>query len=430
MGELKRDKSVEFFSRAKELIPGGVNSPVRAFTSVDLDPLFIEKAEDAYIYDVDGNKYIDYVLSWGPMILGHTFPPVVKKLREALSRGTSYGAPTEQENKLAAMIIEAYPSIDRVRMVNSGTEAAMSALRLARGYTGRKKVLKMVGCYHGHNDSLLVEAGSGPATLSNPSSPGVPEALTRETITVPYNDFKAVKLAFERYGQEIAAVILEPIAGNMGVVLPREGYLEFLREITKENAALLIFDEVISGFRVAYGGAQEYYQVSPDLTCLGKIIGGGLPVGAYGGSSEIMQYIAPDGPVYQAGTLSGNPLAVTAGIATLEVLKKADTYQHLKEKTEYLVQGMKSIAEEEGLPVCFNYTTGIFSQFFTEGSVCDYDTASRADRSRFIKFFKMMLEQGIYLAPSPFESGFLSLAHGQAELDHTLAIYREVIREL
>lgn len=430
MTNFKNDKSLELFFEAKEVIPGGVNSPVRACGSVDSDPLFIEKAEGPYIYDVDGNRYIDYVLSWGPMILGHAFPGVVRELKKTVAEGTSYGAPTELETTLAKIVVESYPSIDKVRMVSSGTEATMSALRLARGYTGREKVVKMTGCYHGHNDSLLVESGSGPATLGNPSSPGVPESLTRETITVPYNDCQALEKAFDKYGEEIAAVILEPIAGNMGVILPVDGYLEFLREITEDNGTLLIFDEVISGFRVARGGAQEYYQVVPDLTCLGKIIGGGMPVGAYGGNREVMDYIAPDGPVYQAGTLSGNPLAMAAGIATLNRLEETGVYQQLKEKTEYLVQGMKTIAVEEGIPVQFNQTTAMFSQFFTDEKVVDYDTASGINNSCFIKFFKLMLAKGIYLAPSPFESTFLSLAHEKNDLDKTLKIYREVMKEL
>lgn len=426
----KANKSEELFSRAREVIPGGVNSPVRAFKTVESNPVFIDRGEGPYIYDVDGNRYIDYVLSWGPLILGHAHPEVVQNLHKAVFKGTSYGAPTRLETELAEIIVDALPAVEKVRMVNSGTEATMSALRLARGYTGRCKILKMSGCYHGHNDSLLIEAGSGPATLGNPGSPGIPESFARETIVVPYNDFESVEKAFAVYGSDIAAVILEPVAANMGVILPEEGYLNFLRDITRKEGSLLIFDEVITGFRVAYGGAEELYGVDPDLTCLGKIIGGGLPVGAYGGRREIMDYIAPDGPVYQAGTLSGNPLAMTAGITTLKILGKGNFYQQLREKTDYLVRGMQEICRDKGIPVRFNSLTGLFSQFFSEREVRDYQSASQTDRKLFIKFFKMMLEKGIYLAPSPFEATFLSQAHQQKDLDQTLEIYREVINSL
>ncbi|MFW5976331.1 MAG: glutamate-1-semialdehyde 2,1-aminomutase [Bacillota bacterium] len=418
------------FNEAKKFIPGGVNSPVRAYSGLNIDPKFIEKAEDVYIYDSEGNKYIDYVLSWGPMILGHAHPEVIKNLEKAVYKGTSYGAPTELETELAGIIVEAYSGIDKVRMVNSGTEATMSAIRLARGFTGKDKIIKMVGCYHGHSDSFLVEAGSGLATLGNPSSPGVPKSFTEKTITVPYNDIQSVKKAFEKYSEDIAAVILEPIAGNMGVIPPQSGYLEGLREITEEYNSLLIFDEVITGFRVGYGGVQEKYEVKPDLTCLGKIIGGGLPVGAFGGKKEIMDYIAPEGPVYQAGTLSGNPLAVTAGISTLKVLKNENVYQKLEEKTNYLVSGMKDIAESSKISVSYNKVTGMFTQFFTNSEVTNYSEADAADKEKFNKYFKFMLENGVYLAPSPFESTFLSIAHTKEDLDKTLNIYEDVIKSL
>lgn len=418
------------FSKAKKYIPGGVNSPVRAYSGLSIAPKFIEKAEGNYIYDSEGKKYIDYVLSWGPMILGHAHPQVISNLEEAVKKGTSFGAPTELETKLARIIVNAFPGVDKVRMVNSGTEATMSAVRLARGYTGKDKVIKMIGCYHGHNDSFLVEAGSGPATLGNPSSPGVPESFTEETITVPFNDLESVTKAFENYNEEIAAVILEPVAGNMGVIPPETGYLEGLREITDKYDSLLIFDEVITGFRIGYGGVQKKYDINPDLTCLGKIIGGGLPVGAFGGKKEIMDYIAPDGPVYQAGTLSGNPLAMTAGISTLEILKKENIYQELQEKTDYLVKEMSNIAERYGIPVSFNKVTGMFTQFFTDINISNYTQAASADKNRFNKYFKLMLEKGIYLAPSPFESTFLSAVHDQKDLDRTLNIYEDVISSL
>ncbi len=422
--------SNNFFNQAKRVIPGGVNSPVRAFNNMDIEPIFIDKAKEAFIYDVDGNQFIDYVLSWGPMILGHAHPEVIKQLKKIISSGTSFGAPTKLETKLARMIVEDYPAIDKIRMVNSGTEATMSAVRLARGYTDKNKVIKIIGCYHGHNDSFLVKAGSGLATAGIPGSPGIPEEFTEQTIPVPYNDIQAVQKAFKKSGHDIAALIIEPVAGNMGVINPEPGYLDFLREITRENESLLIFDEVITGYRIARGGAQELYDIKPDITCLGKIIGGGLPIGAYGGKKEIMDYIAPEGPVYQAGTLSGNPLAMTAGITTLKILNTEGVYQQLKEKTDYLVSKMKLICKRKGIPVQFNKNTAMFSQFFTEKKVTNYQDSVNASSDLFKRFFKLMLEKGIYLAPSPFESTFLSLAHSKKLLDKTLTIYQEVINEL
>lgn len=426
----KYRRSQQLFAKSKKFIPGGVNSPVRAFTGIGLDPVFMERGEGANIYDRDGNRYIDYVMSWGPLILGHAEPELVRSLQEAVSRGTSYGAPTELEFELAELIVKALPSIEKVKMVNSGTEAVMTAIRLARGYTERDKIIKMTGCYHGHSDSLLVEAGSGPATLATPGSPGVPAAFAKETITVPFNNIEAVNEAFTRYGEDIAAVVLEPIPANMGVVLPDDGYLKRIREITSKYNSLLIFDEVITGFRVAYGGAQELYGIESDITCLGKIIGGGLPVGGYGGKKVIIDKIAPDGPVYQAGTLSGNPLAMTAGIVTFKKLAEKNLYTRLKEKTDYLVNNFKSICQEKGLAVQFNSITGLFSQFFgVEREIKDYSGAAAADRELFIRFFRGMLERGIYLAPSPFEATFLSLAHTKEELDMTIEAYRETIKE-
>ncbi|MTI61785.1 MAG: glutamate-1-semialdehyde-2,1-aminomutase [Firmicutes bacterium] len=428
---MNHTESKRLFTQSKKVIPGGVNSPVRAFKGIDQNPIMIESAMGSHLYDVDGNTYIDYVMSWGPLILGHSDQEIVETLKEAVSRGTSYGAPTELEFELAQLIVNAVPSIDKVRMVNSGTEAVMTAMRLARGYTARDKIIKIVGCYHGHSDSLLVDAGSGPATLATPGSPGVPASFAEETITVPFNDIAAINDSFEKYGEDIAALILEPIPANMGVILPQEGYLKSLRKICDKYNSLLIFDEVITGFRVAYGGAQEIYNVRPDITCLGKIIGGGLPVGAYGGKKEIMDYIAPDGPVYQAGTLSGNPLAMTAGTVTLKRLSEENTYQHLKEKTEYLVDNLKKIAENSGIKVNFNSITGLFTRFLsTDKLPTNYREAASADRELFNKFFLEMLNKGIYLAPSPFEAAFLSLAHEKDDLDRTIEVYREVINNM
>jgi len=423
-------QSNKLFEEAKKVMPGGVNSPVRAYKSVGSNPVFITRGAGPNVFDEDGNKYIDYVMSWGPLILGHAYPDIVEALREVIEKGTSFGAPTVLETELASLIIEALPAVEKVRMVNSGTEAVMTAIRLARGYTGRTKIVKMEGCYHGHSDSLLIKAGSGLSTLGIPGSPGVPDVFARETISLPFNNMAAIEKVFKDHGEDIAAVILEPIPANMGVILPRDGYLSFLREITRLHGSLLIFDEVITGFRVGYGGAQEVYGIEPDLTCLGKIIGGGLPVGAYGGKKEIMGFMAPEGPVYQAGTLSGNPLAMTAGITTLKKLKEKGIYKELKEKTDYLVKGMKEISMEKGLAVQFNSHTGLFSQFFTPEKVVDYDTALKTDQKVFKEYFKGMLARGIYLAPSPFEATFLSLAHRQEDLDQTLEVYQQVVRSL
>ena len=424
------DKSIEMFREAQEFIPGGVNSPVRAFKAVGGDPLFIERADKAYIWDVDGNKYIDYVCSWGPMILGHRYPSVVNALREQLEKGTSFGAPTELETELAKLIIRAVPSIEKVRMVNSGTEATMSAIRLARGYTKRNKIVKFEGCYHGHADFLLIKAGSGALTLGVPSSPGVPESIAQNTISARFNDKDSLKEIFEKEGEDIAAVVVEPIAGNMGVVLPKDGYLEFLRDITKQYGSLLIFDEVMTGFRVSYGGAQSVYNIDPDITCLGKIIGGGLPVGAYGGKREIMAYVAPEGEVYQAGTLSGNPLAMAAGIATLKELSKPGIYQELEEKSKKLEQGIKQAALNNGIPITQNRAGSMLCTFFTSTEVVDYDTACTSDTKLFARFFRELLKEGIYIAPSQFEAMFVSIAHTDEDIDVTIDAVERVFKRL
>ncbi|MDF2569201.1 MAG: hemL [Sporomusa sp.] len=415
-------KSAAAFTEAKQYIPGGVNSPVRSFRGVGGTPPFIAKAAGSRIYDIDGNSYIDYVGSWGPMILGHAHPEVISELRDALERGTSYGAPTLLETELARLITEAVPSMQLVRFVNSGTEATMSVLRLARAYTKRNKIVKFVGCYHGHHDSLLVKAGSGALTLGVPDSPGVPESTASNTITVEYNDLKGLTQVFEQQGEDIAAVIIEPVPGNMGLVLPQTGYLDKVRELTEGYGALLIFDEVMSGFRVAYGGAQEVYNITPDLTCLGKVIGGGLPVGAYGGRRDIMENIAPAGPVYQAGTLSGNPLAMTAGLATLRLLSEtADFYEKLITMTAALCAGIQAQAEAYGFKLQFHQAGSMFGMFFSEKPVYDYESAKKSDVAAFNVFFHAMLEQGIYLAPSQFEAGFMSGAHTHADIGATIA---------
>jgi glutamate-1-semialdehyde 2,1-aminomutase len=402
------------------MIPGGVNSPVRAFKAIGIPPTFIERAKGSKIWDVDGNEYIDYVGSWGPMILGHAHPRIVAALKMIATKGTSFGAPTPLEVELAIKVKKAFPSMELVRMVSSGTEAVMSAIRVARGYTGRDKILKFEGCYHGHGDSLLVKAGSGATTLGIPDSLGIPGDLAKHTLTALYNDLESVKVLVRQYPGEIACIIVEPIAGNMGVVLPERGFLEGLRKICDEEGMILLFDEVITGFRVAYGGAQELYGIKADLTCLGKIIGGGLPVGAYGGKEMIMERVAPLGGVYQAGTLSGNPLAMTAGIETLELLKSKKIYQDLERKTSYLIENISISAEEKGIPLSINHTKGMFTLFFAEGPVRDYRTAKMSDTSRFAKFFIEMMEQGIYLPPSQFEACFISLAHTQKDLDKTI----------
>ena len=430
MAKLKIAKSKKLFAAAQAVIPGGVNSPVRAFRSVGGSPLFIEKAKGATVTDVDGNTFIDFVSSWGPMILGHANPKILAAIRAAAVKGTSYGAPTEAETTLANMIRKAVPSIQKVRLVSSGTEAAMSAIRLARGFTGRDDILKFEGCYHGHADSMLVKAGSGVITFGAPDSPGVPADLARHTLTVPFNDLNAVKAMFAKHKGKIAALIVEPIPANMGVIIPQPGFLDALREITKKEGALLIFDEVITGFRVAYGGAQEMFGITPDLTVLGKIIGGGLPVGAFGGRKEIMDALSPVGPVYQAGTLSGNPLAVAAGIACLTELSQKGIYALLSDKADYLAEKLSAVLRESGIPTYTNRAGSLWTTFFQEGPVTDYATAKKSDAARYGAFFRGMLEQGIYLAPSQFEAGFVSLAHTKVQLDATADAVKAVLKKL
>lgn len=413
-------KSEKLFAEAKEFIPGGVNSPVRAFQAVDNSPVFIESGLGSKLTDVDGNEYIDYVLSWGPLILGHRHPKVIEALQNCLNKGTGFGTPTEVETELSKEIIAAVPSVEMIRMVNSGTEATMSALRLARAYTKRDKILKFEGCYHGHSDPLLVKAGSGALTMGVPSSPGVPQSISSNTLTATYNDLEGVKEIFQHYGEEIAAVIIEPVAGNMGTVPPLPGFLEGLRKLTMEYGSLLIFDEVMTGFRVAWGGAQNLYNIKPDLTCFGKVIGGGLPVGAYGGRKDIMENISPAGPVYQAGTLSGNPLTMYAGLATIRELKKPASYEKLNSLTEKLITGLKNTASNIGLPVTINQVGGMYGLFFTDQPVIDYKSATISDLNKFKKYFNSMLTQGIYMAPSQFEATFLSLAHTEEDINETI----------
>lgn len=433
---LNLEKSAAAFAEAKKLMPGGVNSPVRSYRSVDCNPPFIARAEGSHIYDIDGNDYIDYVGSWGPMVVGHAHPQVVKALQEAATRGTSYGAPTLIESQLAKKVMEVYPSIEVIRMVNSGTEATMSALRLARGYTHRNKIVKFIGCYHGHSDSLLVKAGSGMATFGVPDSPGVTPGTAQDTITIPYNDFEAVKEVFAEQGQEIAAIIVEPVAGNMGLVLPKPGYLDLLRKVTEENGALLIFDEVMCGFRASLGGAQAAYAIKPDLTCLGKIIGGGLPVAAYGGRREIMEQVSPAGPVYQAGTLSGNPLAMTAGLETLKIITappkpgEPDYSRVLTIKTKKLVLGVAQKAKEAGVTLQVQQAGSMFGFFFSPVEVVDYETSAAADQEAFKVWFKAMLEQGIYIAPSQFETLFMSGAHTDEEIDRTIEAAGKALQQV
>lgn len=412
-------ESKELFEKARNLLPGGVNSPVRAFRAVGGEPLFILRAQGAWIWDADGHPYIDFVGSWGPLILGHRHPCVIEALLQALERGTSFGAPTDLEVQLAEMIVEAVPSVEMVRMVNSGTEATMSAIRLARGVTGRDKIVKFEGCYHGHSDGLLVKAGSGGMTFDVPDSSGVPAAYAGLTLTLPYNDIEAFSLAMDRLGNEIACVIIEPIAGNMGLIPPEEGFLQSVAEITRAAGALLIFDEVITGFRVARGGAQELYGVMPDITCLGKILGGGLPVGAYGGPRGIMEHVAPLGGVYQAGTLSGNPLAMAAGIATLKALERPGFYRDLEEKGQRLAEAFRQAASEAGIPLRVHTVGSMLGAFFSDTDVRDYASAKGCDTAQYSRFFREMLERGIYLPPSQFETIFLSAAHGDEELDAT-----------
>ncbi|WP_309089639.1 glutamate-1-semialdehyde 2,1-aminomutase [Domibacillus sp.] len=413
------EKSKDAFKEAVQMMPGGVNSPVRAFKSVNIDPIFMERGKGSKIYDIDGNEYIDYVLSWGPLILGHSNDQVVEALKKTAETGTSFGASTLLENEMAKLVIERVPSIEVVRMVSSGTEATMSALRLARGYTGRNKILKFEGCYHGHGDSLLIKAGSGVATLGLPDSPGVPESVAKNTITVPYNDLESVRFAFEQYGEDIACIIVEPVAGNMGVVPPLPGFLEDLREITKQNGSLLIFDEVMTGFRVGYNCAQGHFGVTPDLTCLGKVIGGGLPVGAYGGKAEIMNNVAPAGTIYQAGTLSGNPMAMTAGIETLRQLTPA-SYEEFGRKADMLEKGLTDAARKYGIPITFNRAGSMVGCFFHEGPVQNYEDAKGSDLALFADYFREMALEGVFLPPSQFEGLFLSTAHSDEDIDQTI----------
>ncbi|MEA5577389.1 glutamate-1-semialdehyde 2,1-aminomutase [Anabaena sp. UHCC 0451] len=427
---IKTTKSQEIFTAAQNLMPGGVSSPVRAFKSVGGQPIVFDRVNGAYIWDVDGNKYIDYVGTWGPAICGHAHPEVISALQEALVKGTSFGAPCALENVLAEMVIDAVPSIEMVRFVNSGTEACMAVLRLMRAFTNREKVIKFEGCYHGHADMFLVKAGSGVATLGLPDSPGVPKSATINTLTAPYNDLEAVKALFAENRDEIAGVILEPVVGNAGFITPDAGFLEGLRELTHEHGALLVFDEVMTGFRIAYGGAQEKFGITPDLTTLGKVIGGGLPVGAYGGRRDIMSMVAPAGPVYQAGTLSGNPLAMTAGIKTLELLQKPGSYDYLERITKKLADGLLKIAQETGHAACGGNISAMFGLFFTSGPVNNYEDAKKSDTAKFGRFHRGMLERGIYLAPSQFEAGFTSLAHTDEDIEQTLAAAKEVLSSL
>ncbi len=427
---MKKTKSLNLFKKAVELMPGGVNSPVRAFRAVGGSPLFINKAKGSRIYDVDGNAFIDYVLSWGPLILGHAPAPIIKAIKKCIGKGISYGAPTQLEIEIAQLIMKFYPSIEKVRMVNSGTEAVMGAIRAARGFTKKDKIVKFEGCYHGHFDGLLVKAGSGAATFGIPDSSGVPESYARETITLPFNNIDAFKSLLKKENKKIACVILEPVVGNMGCILPVRGFLETLRDETAKYDILMIFDEVMTGFRVAKGGAQAYYGIVPDLTCLGKVIGGGMPVGAYGGKREIMSLVAPEGPVYQAGTLSGNPAATTAGIETLKILDKEGVYSKLESKMKALEEGLRDAAKKAGAVTKFYRAGTMFCTYFTEHEVTDYTTAKKADTELFSKFFIRMLNKGIYLAPSQFEAGFMSLAHTKQDISQTIEAAYKTFKEI
>lgn len=427
---MNTSKSQELFAEAQKYIPGGVNSPVRAFKSVGLNPLFIKRAKGSKIYDVDGNEYVDYVASWGPMILGHANDEINRAVEAALENGTSYGAPTELEVEMAKAVIEAMPSVEKVRMVSSGTEATMSAIRLARGFTGRSKLVKFEGCYHGHSDCLLVQAGSGVTTLCLPDSPGVTKGAAQDTINVPYNDLEALEKVIREQHEDIAAVIVEPVAGNMGVVPPKPGFLEGLRKITQEYGVVLIFDEVITGFRLSFGGAQKYYNVMPDLTCMGKIIGGGFPVGAFGGRADIMDQLAPVGPVYQAGTLSGNPIAMTAGIALLKILKDPAVYEELDRKGAMFADGLKAAAEEAGVAAQFTRVGSLSCMFFTDQPVYDYASAKTSDTAKYAAYFKAMLEQGVNLAPSQFEAAFVSLSHTEDDISRTIEAAKKALKSV
>ncbi len=423
-------RNQEIFEQARALMPGGVNSPVRAYHGVPIDPPVLKRGKGALVWDEDDNEYIDYVCSWGPLILGHAPTEVIEYIKIVLANGTSFGAPTDLENKIAEEIIKHVPSIEMVRMVNSGTEATMSAVRLARGYTGRNKIIKFEGCYHGHGDSFLIKAGSGALTLGQPDSPGVPEGLAKETLVARYNDITSVQELIREHGEDIAAVIVEPVAGNMGTVPPAEGFLNGLRSLCDTHELLLIFDEVMTGFRVALGGAQELYDVIPDLTALGKVIGGGMPVGAFGGKKDIMEFVAPTGPVYQAGTLSGNPIAMAAGLKTLQLLQHENVYDSLETTSARLEQGMHSNLNEAGIPAHINRVGSMFCQYFSENPVRNFADAGNADRDKFNTYFINMIQEGIYLAPSPFEAGFVSLAHRQVDVDRTLEAHRKSIKGL
>ncbi len=424
------ERSRELFARAKRLMPGGVNSPARAFGAVGGTPIVLQKGEGSRVWDVDGNEYIDYVASWGPLILGHRHPAVVEAIERALACGTTFGAPTPWENELAELVVEAVPSIERVRFVNSGTEASMSAIRLARGYTGRNRIVKFAGCYHGHVDALLVQAGSSATTLGAPSSPGVPPGCTGDTLVLRYNDTEQLRDAFDRFGDEIAAVILEPIAGNMGVVPATEEFLHEARRLTAQHGSILIFDEVITGFRVAYGGAQSLLGLAPDLTVLGKIVGGGLPVGAFGGRADIMGALLPEGKVFQAGTLSGNPLAMAAGAATLRVLRETNPYGQLESVTARLCDGLERLALEHGLPAVVQRVGSMFTLFFSSEGVRDYEGARKCDTETFARYFWAMLDRGVYLPCSQFEANFVSVAHTEGDIEETLARARDAFEQL
>ncbi|MCX7760737.1 MAG: glutamate-1-semialdehyde 2,1-aminomutase [Hydrogenothermaceae bacterium] len=424
------ERSRELFKEAQKYLVGGVNSPVRAFKSVGSEPLFINRGKGSRIWDEDGNEYIDYVLSWGPLILGHAHDQILNAIKQIANFGTSFGAPTKIEVDMAKEVVDAVKSVEMVRFVNSGTEATMSAIRLARGYTKRKHIVKFDGCYHGHGDSLLVSAGSGVATLGIPGTPGIPEELAKLTIVLPYNNIEAVEETFKKYGEDIACVIIEPVAGNMGVVAPSKEYHQKLRQITRDYGALLIFDEVMTGFRLAYGGAQELYNIDPDITTFGKVIGGGLPVGAYGGKREIMEYVAPVGPVYQAGTLSGNPLAMAAGLAQLKLLKELNPYQELDKKGKVLEDGIKEISKLTGKPITVNRVGSMITAFFTDKEVLDFQTAKTSDTQLFAKFFRGLIEEGVYLPASQFEAFFLSTAHSNSDLEITLEKMEKVLRKL